>query len=189
MKTISPPLPCTSFAPRLGFTQSVFRHLRSWSALSFPSPLRSTFPSRLCGPVGNTSVSNFTTSSLFRIRKSIGCGYSSLLSQVSGSPSSSHPPPSTFLLFVPLPSYSYTHSPSSYLPLFPPPQLAPYCPLSAVDLRSLYKNLLRLRLSSWPSLIPFWHTHRGPLNRVSSACFPIVPSGIASFPGTAPVRR
>jgi len=37
--------------------------------------------------------------------------------------------------------------------------------------------------------MPFWHTHRGPLNRVSSTRFPILPSGIDSLPGTAPVRR
>ena len=35
----------------------------------------------------------------------------------------------------------------------------------------------------------FWHTHRGPLNRVSSTRFPILPLGIASFHGTAPARR
>ena len=46
------PLPSTSFTPRVGFARSAFCPLRSWSALSFPSPLRSTFPSRLCGPVG-----------------------------------------------------------------------------------------------------------------------------------------
>jgi len=32
-------------------------------------------------------------------------------------------------------------------PLFPPPKLAPYCSPPAVDLRSLYKNPPRLRLS------------------------------------------
>jgi len=46
------PLPSTSFALRLGFARSAFRSLRSRSAVSFPSPLRSTFRSRLCGPVG-----------------------------------------------------------------------------------------------------------------------------------------
>jgi len=86
------PLPRISFAPRLGFARSAFCPLRSRSALSSPALLRSTFPSRLCGPVGNTSVSNFSTSSLFRIRKSIGRGYSSRSSQVLGSPSSSNPP-------------------------------------------------------------------------------------------------
>jgi len=123
------PLPRTSFAPRLGFAQSAFHLLRSQSALSFPSPLRSTFPSRLCGPVGNTSVSNFSTSSSFRIRKSIGRGYSSRSSQVFGLPSSTHPPLSTLLVFVPLLGYTYIHP-----PLFPPPKLAPYCFLRVVDL-------------------------------------------------------
>ena len=45
------PFPRTSFASRLGFARSVFCPVRSRSALSLPSPLRSTFPSRLCGPV------------------------------------------------------------------------------------------------------------------------------------------
>jgi len=40
------PLPRTSFAPRLGFARSAFCPLPSWSALSFPSPLRSTFISK-----------------------------------------------------------------------------------------------------------------------------------------------
>ena len=52
MKFGSPPLPRTSVAPRLGFARSAFRSLRSRCPLSLPSPLRSTFPYRLCGPVG-----------------------------------------------------------------------------------------------------------------------------------------
>jgi len=58
------------------------------------------------------------------------------------------------------------------LPLFPPPQLASYGPLSAVDLRSLYNNPPWLYPSSWLSLMPCWHTHRGPLNRVCTTHFP-----------------
>ena len=133
---------------------------------------------------GNASVSNFTTSFSFRIRKSIGRGYSSRSSQVFGSPSSSHLPSSTFLVFVPLLGYSYSHPYSSH-PLswhstaFPP----------AVDLRSLYKNRPRLRPSSWPSLMPPWHTFRRPLTGVASIHRSILPSGTASSPGTAPVCR
>jgi len=178
------PLPRTSFAPRLGFARSAFCPLHSWSVLSFPSPLRSTFPSQLCGPVGNTSVSNFSISSSFRIRKSIGRGYSSRSSQVFESPSSSHPPSPTFLVFVPLLGYSYTHSPSSHLPSW---HLT--APFSMVDLRSLYKNPPRLRPSSWPSLMSLWHTHRRPLTRVATIHRPFLPSGTASSPSTAPVCR
>jgi len=98
--------------------------------------------------------------------------------------SSSLPPPSALLVFVPLLGYSYTHPPP-----FPPPQLAPYCSPPAVDLRFLYKNPPRLRPSLWPSLMPLWHTHRGPLIRVSSIHYPILPSGTVSFPGTAPACR
>ena len=60
---------------------------------------------------GNTSVSNISTSSSFRNRTSIGCGFSSRSSQVFGSPSSPLPRPPTSLVFVPSPGYSYTHSP------------------------------------------------------------------------------
>jgi len=74
-------------------------------------------------------------------------------------------------------------------PFFPPPELAPYCPPPAVDLWSLYKNPPRLRPFFWLSLMPFWHTYQGPLITVSSIRFPILPSGTASFPGTAPVCR
>jgi len=52
--------------------------------------------------LGNTSVSNFSTPSSFRIRKSIGPGDSSRSSQVFGSPSSSHAPP----MLLPLLSWS-----------------------------------------------------------------------------------
>jgi len=86
------PLPRTSFIPRLCFAWSAFRSLRSQLALSFPSPLRSIFLSRLPGPVGNTSVSNFTTSSSFRIWKSIGHSHSSRSSQVFGLVLPSSPP-------------------------------------------------------------------------------------------------
>jgi len=178
------PLPRTTFAPRLGFARSAFCPLRSRSALSFPSPLRSTLLSRLCGPVGNTSVSNFSTSSSFRIRKSIGRGYSSRLSQVLGSPSSSLPPSSSFLVFVPFLGYSYTHSPSSHLPSW---HLT--APFPAVDLRSLYKSPPRLLPSSCPSLMPLWHTLRRPLIRVTSTHLSNLPSGTASSPGTAQVCR
>jgi len=73
---------------------------------------------------GNTSVSNFSTLSSFRIQKSIGRGYSSQSSQVLGSPSSSHPPSPTLLVFIP-----FTRLQLHPLPLFPPSLVAPYCPL------------------------------------------------------------
>jgi len=63
---------------------------------------------------GNTSVSNFSTSSSFCIWKSVRRGYSSRSSQVFGSPSSSHLPSYTFLVFIPLLSYSYSHPLSSH---------------------------------------------------------------------------
>jgi len=59
--------------------------------------------------------------------------------------------------------------------------------LSAVDLRSLYKNPPRLRPSFWPSLMPLWKTLRRPLSRVASIHRSIMPSGTASSPGIAPV--
>jgi len=133
---------------------------------------------------GNTSVSNFSASSSFRICKSISRGYSSRSSQVFGlsflltSPSL-HPPglrPVARLQLHPSPP-------------FLPHQLAPCCSPPAVDLRWVYKNQPRLRPSFWPSVIPLWHTHRGPHIRVSSIRYPILPSGTASFPGTAPVCR
>jgi len=62
--------------------------------------------------------------------------------------------------------------------------------LTASRLRSifrlLYKNPPQLRPSFWSSLMQFWHTHRGPLIRVSAIHYPILPSGTTSFPGTAP---
>jgi len=55
--------------------------------------------------------------------------------------------------------------------------------------RSIYKNPPRLRPSFWPSLMPFWHTHRRPLIRVSTILYPFLLSGTASFPGTARACR
>jgi len=116
---------------------------------------------------GNTSVSNFSTSSSFRIRKSIGHGYSSRSSQVFGLPSPAQPPLSTLLVFVPLLGYSYIHAPSSHLLSW---HITASHPRSI--LRSLYKNPPRLRPSCWPSLMPFWHTHQGPRIRVSAILIP-----------------
>ena len=74
---------------------------------------------------GNTSVSNFSTSSSFRIRKSIGRGYSSQSSQVFGLVL---PPP--ILLLTPPPwSSSHCSVTATSLPLSPLPQLAPHCSL------------------------------------------------------------
>ena len=134
--------------------------------------------------LGNTSVSNFSTSSSFRIRKRIGRSYSSRSSQLFRSPSSSHPPPTTFLVFILLLGYSYTHSPSSY-----PLSWHLIAPPLAVDLWSLYKNPPRLRPSSRLSLMLLWHTLQRPLTRVASIYRHIQPSGTASSPGTAPVCR
>ena len=116
---------------------------------------------------GNTSVSNFSTTSPFRIWKSIGRGYSSRSSQVFGLPSPTQPPLSTLLVFVTLLGYSYIHPPSSHL-------LSWYLTASHPQsiFRSLYKNPPRLRLSFWRWLIPFWHTRRGPLIRVSAIPIP-----------------
>jgi len=117
---------------------------------------------------GNTSVSNFITSSSFRIRKSIGRGYSSRSSQVFGLVLPPHillPPPSWSSSRC---SVTATHTPPSSHTLS--------WHLTASRLRSiyrsLYKNPPRLRPSFWPSLMPFWHTHRGPLIRVSAILFP-----------------
>jgi len=116
----------------------------------------------------NTSVSNFSTSSSFRIRKSIGRGYSSRSSQVFGLVLPPH------ILLSP-PSWSSSRcsvtatstSPSSH-PLSW--HLTASRPRSIF--RSLYKNPSQLRPSFWPSLMPFWHTHRGPLIRVSAILIP-----------------
>jgi len=129
---------------------------------------------------GNTLVSNFSTSSSFRNWKSIGRGYSSQSSQVFGLVLPPH-----IILSPPSWSSSRCSVTATSTPLFPPPKLAPYCSPPAVDLRSLYKNPPRLRPSFWPSLMLFWHTLRRPLIRVSSIRYPILPSGTASFPGTA----
>ena len=131
---------------------------------------------------GNTSVSNFSSSSSFRIRKSIRCGYSSRSSQVFGLPSSTQPALSTLLVFVPLLGYSYI-------------QPRPFHPLSwhltASHPRSifwsLYKNPPRLRPSFWPSLMPFWHAHRGPFIRVSAILIPSCRRAPLCSP--APLRR
>jgi len=133
---------------------------------------------------GNTSVCNFITSASFRIRKSIGRGYSSWSSQVFGLVRPPH-----ILLSPPSWSSSRCSVTATFTPLFPPPKLAPYCSPPTVDLRSLYKNPPQLRLSFWPSLMPFWHTHRRPLIRVSSIHYLILQSRTASCPGTAPACR
>jgi len=62
---------------------------------------------------GNTSVSNLSISSSFRIRKRIGRGYSSWSSHGFGLPSPTHPSSSTLLVFVPWVGYTYTLSPLS----------------------------------------------------------------------------
>ena len=131
---------------------------------------------------GNTSVRNFRTWSSLRFRKSIGRGYSSRSSQVFGR---------SFLLTSPS-LHPLGLRPVARLQLNPPPplprpQLAPYCSLPAVDLRSLYKNPPRLRPSSWPLLMPPWHTLLRPLTRVASINHPILPTGTAPSPATAPV--
>jgi len=97
-------------------------------------------------------------------------------------PSSSHSPSLYPLGFRPVAQLHLHPPPPSH-----PPQLAPYCSPPGVDLRSLYKNPPRLRPSSWPSLMPLWHTLRRPLTRVTSIHHPILPSGTASSPGTTPV--
>jgi len=130
---------------------------------------------------GNTSVSNFSTLFPFRIRKSIGRSYSSRSSEVFGLPSSTQPPLSTLLVFVPLLGYSYIHPPSSH-PLSR--HLTASHPRSIF--RSLYKNPSRLRPSFWPLLMPFWHTHRGPLIRVSA--IPIPSCHRAPLPSPAPLQ-
>jgi len=173
--------------------------------IPFPSSTVSVEPSKLFAKYlsilvrsvlsGNASVSNFTTSSLFHIRKSTGRGHSSRSSQLLG-------------LVLPT-STSFGLHPVAQLQLHPLPQLAPYClfgwnptapsrlpgsHISAalspvVDLQSLYKNTPRLCPSSWPLLMLFWHGHRGPLTRVPSVHLPILPLGTALSPGTAPVYR
>jgi len=94
------------------------------------------------------------------------------------------PPSSTFLVFVPLLGYSYSHRPSSHPLSWHLTALLP-----AVDLRSLYKNPPRLRPSSWPSLMLLWHTLQRPLTRVASIRRSMLLSGTASSPGTAPLCR
>jgi len=70
---------------------------------------------------GNTAVSNFTTTSSFRIQKSISHGHSSQLSQVFGLVLFT----STSLVFVLLLGYSYTITPAGTL--LPLHRLALYC--------------------------------------------------------------
>jgi len=117
-----------------------------------------------------------------RIRKSISRGYSSRSSQVFGL-SFLVTSPSLHTLGLRPVARLQLHPP----PPFPPPQLAPDCSLPAVVLRSLYKNLPRLRPSSWPLLMPLWHTLRRPLTRVASTHYPLLPLGTASSPGPLPV--
>ena len=79
------PLPRTSFAPRLGFcTVGIpFSSFTVGAALSKPFA-KYLSVSVTCVLSGNTSVSNFTASSRFRIRKSIGRGHASRLFQAFG---------------------------------------------------------------------------------------------------------
>jgi len=98
-------------------------------------------------------------------------------------PSSSHPPPFTLLVFVPLLGNSYTH---------PPPSHPLSWHLTAPFLRLIFGRYTKTRLGytrPWPSLMVLWHTLRRPLTRVASTHYPILPSGTASSPGTAPVCR
>jgi len=116
--------------------------------------------------LGNTSVSNFSPLSLFRIRKSIGRGYSSRSCQVFGSPFSSHLPPSTFLVSsrcsvtaTPMPSFP---TPSSGTLLLPPRGR------SSV---AIYKNPPWLRPPSWPSRMPLSHSLHTPSYPAIWHCF------------------
>jgi len=97
------------------------------------------------------------------------------------------PPP----IPLPLPSWfsSYCSVTATLIPPLPTPQLARYCSTPVVDLRSLYKNLPQLPLSSWPSLMPLWQTLRRLLTRVASIHRPILPSATVLSPGTTPVYR
>ena len=97
------------------------------------------------------------------------------------------PPP----ILLPLPSWSSSRGSVTATPILPRPTPSAGTLLlpPVVDLRSLYKNPPRVRPSSWPSLMPLWHTLRRPLTEVASIHHPILPSGTASSPGTAPVCR
>ena len=133
----SPPYPALPLHLALvlhGRHSVLFAHSRRWAFQA-----RCQVPFHLGNVVlsENTSVSNFSTSSSFRIRKSIGRGYSTRSSQVSGSRYSSHPPSSTFMVMVPLPGYSYTHSPSSHLASWH---------LTAPFLRSTWVHYIKTRL-------------------------------------------
>jgi len=110
---------------------------------------------------------------LSRCRKTIHSGYSCRSFLASGPT----PPLSSFLIFLPMLGYSYTHSLSWHLTALLAGTLLPHprpdlhtctAPPLMVNLPSLYKNTPRLRPSSWPSLMPLWHTHQTPLIEVSS---------------------
>jgi len=96
------------------------------------------FPLSYWGLSGNTTLSDFSISSSFRIRKSIGRGYSSQSPQVFGLPSPPHSSSTTLLVFVPWLGYRCTLS-----PLSPPLSWHLTAPLSLVDLMEVVARFVR----------------------------------------------
>jgi len=172
MKFGSPPLPCTSFAPRLGFcTVSI-----SLSSFTVGTELSNHVAKYLSV---SATWSYQATLRLVTSAPCPRCAFRKALAAVT--------------LVGPLkrldclPSLSFLHHhlglhPIARLPLHPFPALHLLswhltAPHSAVDLRSLYKNQPRLCPSCGPSLMPLWHILRRPLIRVTCTHHLILPSG------------
>ena len=95
-------------------------------------------------------------------------------------PCSSHPPPSTLLVFVPLLGYSYTHPP---LPTRSAGTLLlPACGRSSVAMeKPASVTPVLLAIANAALALPLGTPHQSLRHS-----YPILPSGTASFPGTAP---
>jgi len=94
-------------------------------------------------------------------------------------PSSSHPPPSTLVVFVPLLGYSYTH----------PPLPAPSAGTLLLPARGRSSVAIQKPASVTPVLLAVANAALALLPGTAYQClrhsYPILPSGTASFPGTA----
>jgi len=126
---LPPPGSCShsSLAPLMKFCSRPYSRLplqlafvlHGWHSIPFTHGRRSVFQALCEVPFrpsyvvlwGNYSVSNFTASSSFRIRNSIGHSHSSRSSQVFGLVL----PSSTSLIFLLLLSFGYTTPPSGHL--------------------------------------------------------------------------
>jgi len=134
---------------------------------------------------GNTSVSNCSTSSSFRIRKSISHGYSCQWSQVFGLVLPAH------ILLSP-PSWSSSHC--SVTATSTPPSSHPLSwHLAASRLRWIFLVAIQKPASVTPLLLAVANAvlahPQGTPHQSLRHSYPILPSDTAAFPSTAPACR